>query len=208
MFSSCTSGLAQHVAAEREVGRPVAHKPQDRGHEVELLGHFADLAPQRAVGRVDEPHDVVAARKRAGLGRELLRRHMIGHEDKDRATEPLLAAETLEEAAKGPIVVGHAFVDARVALGQRRRVALRHHERVVRRKGEERAEEGLRRFREFFPGELQELLVPDAPVAVEIGRAVGRLVVFAAHQPLDPRRAGIGPDISFSRLIASGCFSG
>ena len=119
---------------------------------------------------------------------------MVGHEDEDRAPEPLLAAEAFEETAEGLVVVGHALVDLRITVGQRRRVLFGHDERVVRREGEERGEEGFGHGRELLAHELQEGFVPDAPVAVEIPRAVPRLVVFAAYEPFDARRTGVGPE--------------
>ena len=159
-----------------------------------MLRDLADLAPQGAVGGVDEADDVHVARVGARLLREFLRRHVVGHEDEDRAAEPLLAAETLEEEAERPVVVGDALVNPGVALGQRRGVLFGYDERVVRREGEQRGEEGFGHRRQLLARELQELFVPDAPVAVEIPRAVLRLVVLAAYEPLDACRTGIGPE--------------
>ena len=81
-----------------------------------------------------------------------------------------------------------------VALGQRRGVLFGYDERVVRREGEQRGEEGFGHRRQLLARELQELFVPDAPVAVEIPCSVLRLVVLAAYEPLDACRTGIGPE--------------
>ena len=82
-----------------------AHETQHRGHDVELLHYVADLAPQRAVGRVHEAYDVVVAGVGAGHGCEFFGRYMIGHEYKNRAPEPLFAAETFEKEAECVVVV-------------------------------------------------------------------------------------------------------
>ena len=76
--------------------------------------------------------------------------------------------EAVEEAAERLIVVGHALVNPGVSVGQRGGVLLGYDERMVRREGEERGEEGFRSFGKLLAHELQERFVPDAPVAVEI----------------------------------------
>lgn len=111
-----------------------------------LLHYVADLAPQRAVGRVHEAYDVVVAGVGAGHGCEFFGRYMIGHEYKNRAAEPLFAAEAFEKEAECVVVVSHALVDFGVAVGQRVFVSGGYDERMVRREGEERGEEGFRGF--------------------------------------------------------------
>ena len=151
-------------------------------------------ALQGTVGGVEEADDVVAARVFAAFGGELLRRNVVGYEDEKRVAEPLLVAEAGEETAESHVVVGDSLVDAGVTLGQRRGIAFGNHERVVGREGEKGGEERLCDRPQFFACELEEFFVPDAPVAVEVVRAVGLFVVFAADQPFDPGRAGVGPE--------------
>ena len=74
---------------------------------------------------------------------------------------------------------------------------------MVRREGEERGEERLGRRRELLAHELQEGFVPDAPVSVEVVPAVARLVVLAADEPLDARRAGVGAESHRAALRAA-----
>jgi len=60
---------------------------------------------------------VVAGEDARGV-REFFTRYMIGHEYKNRATEPLLAGVTREKAAEGVVGVGYALVVARKPFGQ------------------------------------------------------------------------------------------
>ena len=119
---------------------------------------------------------------------------MIGHEYKNRAAEPLFAAEAFEKEAECVVVVSHALVDFGVAVGQRVFVSGGYDERMVRREGEERGEEGFRGFGKLLAHELQERFVPDAPVAVEILFAMPGFVILAADEPLHAGRTGIGAE--------------
>ena len=72
---------------------------------------------------------------------------MVGYEYEERAAEPFFASEALEEEPEGVVVVGHALVYLRVSVREFVFVLCRDDERVVRREGEQRGEEGFGHLR-------------------------------------------------------------
>ena len=111
--------FAEEVAPESEVRLAVAHESEQRGHEVDLRDGLVAAAAQCAVGGVQQADDVVVAGEDARGVREFFTRYMIGHEYKNRATEPLLAVanatrllalseQVLKLVEDGTLSAGHA----------------------------------------------------------------------------------------------------
>ena len=182
------------VDAEREVGLVVADEAQQRGHDVNLLCHGGAHARLHlpAAGVVDDDGRAEASDVAFVFGMVALVGVVAG-DDEQRVLEPRLSAGFAEEAAQRHVGVAYALVDGQLLLLVDVAILLGYLERVVRRRGEKCRHERLLHLRHLRAVVLQEGLVPDAPVAIEVGvapeTAVGG-IVFATVVLLESRLVG------------------
>ena len=186
----------EDVFAEGREGLVVAEDAEDGGHDVDLLHDAGAFARgEFAGGVVDGDGDGEDAHR--GLAFFVLGlRGVVGGEDEDGVFEPGLPGGSGEEVAEGIVAVLDGAVDVERTAGVDGFVAFGDVEGVVGGGGEETGHEGFREpFGDGGGGELEEVLVPDGPVAVEVGASAGARIVAVfghAYVVFESRRAGEG----------------
>ena len=186
----------EHVLSEGYVGMVVVQVAHDGGHDVYLLHDvLAVVAAQGAVARSIEYDGHVVVAQRRSVVRVYVGAGVVGSNDEERVPVPRLLAGLAEELAQGMVAVGHALLQLALARGELATIALGQVEGGMRRGREDCRHKGLVHLAHAVGVELQELLVPDGPGAVEVVVAmiVGVFVVLRAPiVALEARGAGEG----------------
>ena len=108
---------------------------------------------------------------------------VVAGEHEDGVAEPRLPTRLAEEAAERHISIANALVDRQLLLFVDVAILLGNLERMMRRSREDSSHERLLHLRHLRAIVLQERLIPDAPMAVEVGIAaettVGSIVFTA-----------------------------
>ena len=185
---------AENVLAKGGEGLVVAEDAEHGGHDVDLL-HDARLHAGRQLARgvVDGYGDGEDAD--GGVAFVVLKlRGVVGGDDEECVLEPGLLAGGGEESSQCVVAVLDGAVDVEGAALVGVLVAGGDVEGVVRGGGEEAHHERLfETLGDGRGGELEEVLVPDGPMAVEIVAAAGaRVVAVVGHAVvvLESRGAG------------------
>ena len=172
------------VDAKREVGFRIAEQTKNGGQDVDLLCHRRAHAwlHQRATGVEDDDRRT----EQSDVGhvfRVVALVGVVAGEHEERVAIPRLTAGLAEEAAQRHIGIADALVDGQLLFLIDIAVLLGNLERMMRRRCEDGRHERLLQLRHLRAVVLQERLVPDAPVAVEVGiaakAAVGSIVLAA-----------------------------
>ena len=171
-------GGVEEVVAVGEIRLAVVEMSENGWHDIGLAGDGGDATGERAVGREENDGNLEVA----GIGEVLLAREgvgVVGGDDEEGVVVPGLSSRVVEEETEGVVGVADALVErVSTLLNEGVRIASRNVEWVVGGDGEERRHERLAEGGEGVAIELEELLVPDAPVTVVVVIARVGVVVF------------------------------